>query len=77
MNIAWSKPAKILFAVLFVIFIGHELFVNWSSSTYADCGRLRDDKVHFELYRDLDRVVYQTVMNALTAEQLRLGCDIE
>lgn len=73
-NIALSPRTKYLFGVLFVIFIGHELFVNYSSSTYARCDKLETDKVHFELYRDTEREVYKNVLVLLTEEQVRLGC---
>lgn len=69
-----NKKVRVTFVILCFVFLGHHLFINYSDSNYAVCQRLRNDKIHFEYYRDTERPVYQQIMEALTDEQLQLNC---
>lgn len=68
--------AKIIFIILAFVFIGHQLFIIYSETHYAECQRLTQDWIPFKYYRNTEREVYQEIYYILSDEMTRLNCGI-
>lgn len=69
-----NKKVRIIFVILCFVFLGHQLFINYSETHYAECQRLSQDWIAFKYYRNTEREVYKEIYYILSDEMARLNC---